>query len=214
MPFECLSCLECCNRYWISVLPSELRREAKSLHLSEKSFTDKFCVLFLELYHGSFRSDALVVSSKNFPKKISKKIKKELGVLPESFLALPFFSFRRKGRKCIFLKSKKCLIHEVKPMQCFLFPFIELEQKMKGKPLDELYPFCRGLGENLETDVAFKALGEKHYNRVKVYFESIKKKGFKKVWRHWPAKGVLALEGKVLCELSGKDFFSLISLFA
>ncbi len=211
MPFNCEKCGECCRRYWITVLPDELEKEAGFLKIPVREFVNKYTRLYLRLFpmQSEHRKHGLVISSALLPKKVARKAEHILYALPDFFLALPTLAFKRRGKTCIFFDEKKgCEIQEVKPEQCSLFP----EISMSGTPLKELYPFCLGLkinGGKRKTE-----LEKNHYQNVFGYFERVGEEGFKKVWKHWPKEGIAVLKGKKLGDISGKEFFEAISATA
>ncbi|MDD5148041.1 MAG: YkgJ family cysteine cluster protein, partial [Candidatus ainarchaeum sp.] len=207
MKVDCigLNCSECCRRYWITVLPAELKKQARLMHLSEKKFIEKYCVLHLNLFPVTVPGKSLVVPSVFLPKKIASRLKRHFEPLPSHFIALPSIAFKR-GKKgaCIFLSNNLCKIYSARPRQCALFPFISIEKT----DLALEYPFCPALKQKRMP--AKKLLEKAQLLNVSRYFESVAKKGFEKVWPALPSKAVLCLENNFLCGISKKDFLKIL----
>ncbi len=205
-----LGCMECCKRYWITVLPAEAKKIAASREQSFSGFVEKNCLLQLQLYPSDKKLDnPLVIPSNRIPKKFRKKIEKELNGFPPFFLALPTLVFKRdKNGSCKFLNQKNglCTIYENRPAQCKLFPFIP----WNNKPLHSLYAFCAFLQEK-KPEERYSKFGKGHYKKVETYFRTVEKKGFQAVWKTVPASGILRLDQTLLGTVSQKQFFSLLT---
>lgn len=212
MKIDCaaLGCMECCKRYWITVLPAEAKKIAASRKERVPSFVENHCLLQLQLYPSEKKLvNPLVIPSDRIPKKFRKKIEKELNGFPPFFLALPTLVFKRAANgSCEFLNQKNglCTIYESRPQQCRLFPFIP----WNNKPLHSLYPFCTFL-QSTKPEGRYSKYGKAHYQKVAAYFQQIEKKGFLAVWKTVPASGILRLDQKLLGTLSQKQFFSLLN---
>jgi len=137
--FNCERCGACCNRYWITILPEELKRGANMLKIPEKEFVEKYTSLFLQLFPASYKENTLEIFNEFISKWVSEKIKDHLGYLPNHFLILPILALKRNEDTCVFYDAEKgCLVHEAKPKQCDLFPFIALDGKTN---FNEIYPY-------------------------------------------------------------------------
>lgn len=202
--------MECCKRYWITVLPAEAKKIAASRKESVSGFVEKNCLLQLQLYPSDKKTgNPLVIPSNRVPKKFRKKIEKELNGFSPFFLALPTMVFKRAANgSCEFLNQQNglCTIYESRPEQCQLFPFIP----WNNKPLHSLYPFCAFLREK-KPEGRYSDYGKAHYQKVAAYFNQVEKKGFLPVWKTVPKKGFLRLDQKPLGKISQKQFFSLLN---
>ncbi len=207
---QSLGCMECCKRYWITVLPAEAKKIADVKKERFPAFLEKRCLLQVQLYPAEKkRENPLMISSNRVPKKFRKKIEKELNGFPPFFLALPTLVFKRfPNGSCEFLNQKNglCTIYESRPEQCRLFPFIP----WNNKPLYSLYPFCAFLQEKKPMG-RYSNYGKKHYQKVAAYFRQVEKNGFRSVWKTVPASGILRLDQKTLGTISQKQFFSLLN---
>lgn len=198
MDFKCTQCNECCKRYWITLLPQELKKAAEFLNLSEEEFIEKHTQLYIQLYPLAYREHALVYSSSFLPRKICEKIENHLNYLPESFLVMPMLALKRNEKICTLLIERKgCKIHEVKPTQCTLFPFLSLEEKPNFR---ELYTYCEGL-KNSDKD-SKEHYSDEHYSAIKAYFKNVKEKGFAAQWKSLPEKGLVVFKGLEVCEIA------------
>ncbi len=195
----CLTCGECCKRYWITVLPEEAKRISKKMKKTQKSFLENDCVLLVKIYPKSVKG-ILTFPTTFFPERIFTELKKELGLVSESFFIVPQVVLRRDisevgGKKiCSFLKEdNSCTIYSSRPEPCKLFPFIAVEG------IREQYPFC-GLYQktfkNLSSD------SSKYFKKVKSYFKKVNDKSFMGVWKNPPKSGALYLADKYICDLS------------
>lgn len=204
-------CMECCKRYWISVLPSEAKKIAVSLHKDLPTFLQSHCLLQVQLYPTDKRVDnPLVIPSSQIPASFLSKIKEELRYLPPFFLALPTVVFKReKNGSCEFLNQQNglCTIYENRPEQCRLFPFIP----WNNKPLQSLYPFCAFL-QDKKPQGRYANNGKAHFKKVEHYFRSVERNGFFLVWKTIPLAGILRLDIKLLGEISTDEFIGLVGL--
>ncbi len=206
MPFECRNCAECCKRYYITLLPGEAAKQSEFLGIPLKEFVSRHTQLYVQFFPFPFSKKKLLIHRRMVPKKFISKIDAQLGEMHEHFLVLPSIALKKNG-VCAFLEGKKCLIHEVKPAQCGLFPFIFMEP---GKDLLELYPFCLGLKEGGKRENALQE-SRAHYLKIKDYFDSVREKGFTSLWKEIPDDGIAALDSKLLGGISKKEFFKLIA---
>ncbi|MFH1587176.1 MAG: YkgJ family cysteine cluster protein [Candidatus Diapherotrites archaeon] len=209
--FACERCGACCRRYWVTILPEELNRGANMLKIPEKEFVEKYTRLFLQIFPTDYRENSLEIFNEFLPKWASKKIENQLGYLPQHFLVLPTLVLKRNGNDCVFYSGENgCKIHGEKPKQCGLFPFISLDGK---KDFENVYLFCPGLKKQANSKKGWKNLGDLHYNEIKDYFESVKKKGFLKMWNYLPEEGLILLKNKIVGEISQKEFLKSIEPF-
>ena len=207
MAFECKRCGKCCKTYYITVLPEELKRQAEFLKISEKEFIGKYTQLYLQLFPMFDDIGKLKIPSEKIPEKFRKKIIAHKGFLAPYFLALPSIAFKRRGKACIFYdeKNKGCKIHALKPEQCGFFPLLAGTENPDFK---KIYPFCEGLKLGNEKYLPDKT--ELHYKKISGYFDRVGEKGFERVWKHWPKKGILAYKDKLAGKISEKKFFKII----
>lgn len=205
----CLSCGECCKRYWITVLPTEAQKISRMIGKSKKEFLENDCVLNVKLYPKS-TPGMLTFPTFLLPERILDLIKKELDLVPQSFFVVPqvvlrreeksMFDFREKmtkmetRRACVFLNPENaCVIYSARPKPCELFPFIV----MPG--FSENYPFCL-LFQKTRRDYAIES--KIYYKKIKDYFKSVNDKGFSYIWISPPKKGILFLQEKEIGEIS------------
>jgi len=205
----CLSCGECCKRYWITVLPEESAKISKIVKLNKKDFLEKNCLLHVKLFPKS-TPGVLTFPTTFFPKRIYELLEGELGNIPESFFVVPqvvlkreqktVFNFSEKKTKqekrnvCIFLDSSNaCAIYETRPQPCRLFPFIAVPGYR------EQYPFC-GLFRKTFRDYSIES--RIYYKKVQNYFKKVNENGFSGLWRNPPEKGLLYLQDSFLGEIS------------
>lgn len=201
----CLSCGECCKRYWITVLPEESKKISKTLKKKEKDFLGKDCFLLIKLYPKSVKG-VLTFPTTFFPKRIVEEIKNEMIDVPQSFFIVPQVVLKREGtekKACAFLsEDNKCKIYSSRPQPCKLFPFIAVEG------LRESYPFCE-LFKVTYRDLSKES--RNYFKKVKKYFDSVDKKGFSKIWKNPPKKGYLYLNETKLCEIEVDELEKMIS---
>ena len=179
----CLNCGECCKRYFITVLPDESKKISKKLKISEKTFLEKHCELHIKIYPKSVKG-ILTFPSTFFPQKIFDQIKKEVGIVNDSYFVVPQVVLKRDiveftGKKvCTFLNENNfCKIYSVRPEPCKLFPFIAVEG------IREQYPFCV-LFQKTHKNLSKKS--SVYFKKVKSYFKKVNDKKFCGVWK--PAK--------------------------
>jgi Fe-S-cluster containining protein len=210
MVFKCQQCLECCKKYWITILPDEAKQQAEFLKISLEKFIEDYCLLYLQLFPaGSAPKQGLTMPASFLPKRIKEKLEQRGLALPDSLMVLPWLAFKRENNQCVFLTPDAlCSIHPVRPKQCALFPFISLKENEKD--YQKLYPFCKGLTTGSEETAEEQA---QHLQAVKAYFADVKEKGFTQVWPVLPAQGKLFFEDEFVCDLSQEEFLQLIKLF-
>ncbi len=195
----CLDCGECCKRYYITVLPEESKKISKKLKSSEKEFLEKNCELHVKIYPKSVKG-ILTYPSTFFPKHIYEQIRKEVGIVSDSYFIVPQVVLKRDifeidGKKiCTFLnENNTCKIYSVRPEPCRLFPFIAVEG------IREQYPFCE-LYQKTYKDLSKKS--SSYFKKVKSYFKKVNDKGFLSVWKNPPKKGLMYLADKYICEIN------------
>ena len=208
----CLSCGECCKRYWITVLPQEAKKIALLQNKPLKEFLENDCVLNVKFFVKS-TPGVLTYPSAFLPKSIFNILKKEMGVVPESFFIVPqvvlkreektVFNFIEKKTKneirraCIYLMAENaCEIYPARPGPCKLFPFIAMPD------FREQYPFC-GLYQSTSKDLSIES--KIYYKLVQDYFKSIDDTGFTQVWRNPPKTGFIFLGEKQIGEISLRE---------
>ncbi len=201
----CLSCGECCKRYWITTLPEESKKISKKLKKKTAEFLKEDCVLLVKLYPKSVKG-VLTFPTAFFPKRVVEELKKEIPELPQSFFVIPQVVLRREGteqKACAFLLSdNKCDIYSARPEPCKLFPFIAVEG------LRENYPFC-GLFKSTYKDLLKQS--RNYFKKVKKYFDLVDKKGFSSVWKDPPKTGYLYLNETKLCEITIDELERMVS---
>ncbi|HIH09804.1 MAG TPA: YkgJ family cysteine cluster protein [Candidatus Diapherotrites archaeon] len=207
--FKCGRCGECCKRYYVVSLPSEVKAQAALLKMPEKDFIKGNMLLFLQLFPSDHNDKKITVSSELLPKKFVALSESHLGRMPDFFIMLPLLAFRRReSGECTFYGSKNagCNIYNARPAECRLFPFIS---DKKTDDYSKLYPFCQGL--KLEgDDRSYLDLGFIHFEKMARYFSLVKEKGFSSLWGSWPKEGVILLTDKLLGKISEKDFFGML----
>ncbi len=209
MQIDCskLNCTSCCEKYWITILPEEAEAEADFLGISLKDFLEKHCILCLQLFPFPTADSVLSLPEKFFPKKIREKIEKETGA--QCFLAMPSIAFRKPENKCVFLEKGLCKIYFIRPKQCELFPFISLNGETN---FAEKYPFCKALS-SAKFEESFLHESSRHYLKVSEHFNEIEKKGFERIWKSVPNKGIVLFKDKFLAKISKKEFFAILQKF-
>ncbi|MFH1239771.1 MAG: YkgJ family cysteine cluster protein [Candidatus Diapherotrites archaeon] len=207
MEIDCksLNCTECCEKYWITLLPEDAKNMASELKISEEEFLKNYCTIFIQLFPAEFSKNKLKISTDFLPKQIADALKTQLNELPNFVLVLPTLALK-KDEFCIFLENQLCKVHKSKPAQCKFFPFISYE---KNPDFTKIYPFCKTL--HVKTFYEIDAHGEEHYKEIFNYFESVKKEGFLKHWKTLPDKGVVVCKGITLGELSADEILKMIS---
>lgn len=199
MPFECARCLQCCQRYFITLLPQEAATQAKHFHLSLSSFLDQHTTLFLQVIPSKQTPHPWVFAREELP------FASQLPSTPshDFVFLIPGVALKRKGVACTFLdiEKKSCQIHPVRPGQCALFPLISRSKSIITK---QDYPFCVGL-QSSEGAVNLPA-NEKHYKHVKRYLDLIQSNGFDSVWNQKPSTGLIVMDEKVIGEVD-PDWF-------
>ncbi len=200
-PPECNA--ECCRRWWITLLPAELEKAVAFTGLERKRFVEEKCVLFAELFPLKEKKSGVVIFSGLLPRNLAKQIQGSFGFLPDFFLALPAFAFKRVAGKCVFLdKTNLCSIYPVRPMQCRLFPNLSVE----GKP-SELYKFC---------PLALEAKGgldQKHFKRLSHYYSEVEARGFSMLWANLPREGIVRVQGSEF-RVSKQEFLELLGPYS
>lgn len=193
--FECARCLQCCQRYFITLLPKEAAAQAKHLKLSPSKFFDLHTTLFLQVIPSKKTNHPFVWARDEVP------FANQLPSLPDfDFVFLiPGIALKREGPACTFLDipNKSCTIHPVRPGQCSLFPLISRSKNFVTK---DDYPFCVGLQSSQESPIN-RAANDKHYGHVKRHLDLIQSTGFDSVWPQKPDHGIVVLEEKVIAEL-------------
>jgi len=201
----CLSCGECCKRYWITVLPNEAKKISKKLKKTLKDFLRDDCCLLVKVYPKSVPG-VLTFPTAFFPENIFQELRKNLSDIPQSFFVVPQVVLKREeinGKKtCKYLENENmCKIYKERPKPCKLFPFIAVEG------IREQYPFCE-LFQKTYKDLT-KQSGE-YFREVKKYFKEVDTKGFDKVWKNPPKEGEFYLNETHLCKISLEELEQLI----
>lgn len=202
--FECARCLQCCQRYFITLLPQEAFAQAKFLKMPLPSFLHQYATLLVQVIPSKETSHPFVFARNELP------FETQLPKNPDfDFVFLiPGIALQRKGTACTFLDTEKksCNIHPVRPGQCALFPLISRSKSFVTK---SDYPFCVGL--QTADGIINQADNEKQYSRVKKHLDLIQSEGFDSVWNQKPNKGVIILEEKVISELDVEWFEEVFS---
>jgi Fe-S-cluster containining protein len=205
----CLSCGECCKRYYITVLPEEATKISKLLGKTKKDFLENDCVLNVKLFPKT-TPGVLTFPSTFFPKRIYEMIKKENPLVSESYFIVPQIVLKREEKKtfkfkngksiiekrnaCKFIKPENaCMIYEARPAPCRLFPFIAMPD------LREQYPFCELFQR---TNKNYSIESKIYYSKVQDYFKEVDLKTFLSLWRNAPKTGVLFLQEKEIGNIS------------
>ncbi|MEK6972462.1 MAG: YkgJ family cysteine cluster protein [archaeon] len=103
----------CCKHYYITLLPFEAEKLAKSQKTSLKDFLEKYTIQYFK--EISFESSG-------------KKI------------LLQNIALKRIDGKCILLSDENlCKVYLARPRQCKLFPFLALDD---SSDIRKAYPFC------------------------------------------------------------------------
>jgi len=212
----CLSCGECCKRYWITILPNEAKKIAALKSVSLKDFLENACVLNVKLFTKT-TPGVLTFPTTFFPKRVFEIVKKEMGAVPESFFIVPqlvllrleknTFNFLEKKSKtemrfaCNYLKANNsCEIYPARPEPCKLFPFIAMPDYR------EQYPFC-GLYQKTSKDLSIES--RIYYKKVQQYFKDVNDLGFDRVWRYQPKSGLLFLGEKQIGDISIRELIQM-----
>ena len=176
----CLSCGECCKRYWITVLPDEAKKIAKKLNISEKKFLEEECVLLVNVYPKSTMG-LLTYPVSFLPNRIHNLLEKISN--PQAYFIIPQVVLRRQENVCTLLDDEnKCVAYSVRPEPCKLFPFIAV------KGFREAYPFCELYKKKHKSN---SKISRAYSKKMKKYFSLVAKKGFQKVWKTPPKKGLV-----------------------
>lgn len=212
----CLSCGECCKRYWITVLPDEAKKVGRLRGIPLQGFLENECVLNVKLFHKT-TPGILTFPTAFFPKRIFELLKKEIGVVPQSFFIVPqvvlkreektVFNFLQKRSKkesrfaCVFLRPENaCEIYDARPAPCRLFPFIAMPDYR------EQYPFCL-LYQKTQKDYSIES--KIYYKKVQEYFKAVDELGFERVWRHPPKTGFVFLGEKQIGEINLRELLEM-----
>jgi len=189
----CLSCGECCKRYYITLLKSEIGPIAKELAISQKKFLADYCELHVKLFPKSTKG-ILTFPTIFFPKRIGDLIKKNLKYSPEGFFVLPQIVLKRKDGICPFLpENLACEIYKSRPEPCKLFPFIAVPGYREN------YPFCPLFRKTCKD---YSKKSRAYFKKVKKYFNEIEEKDFKKFWRNPPKNGKIFLNETLLGKIN------------
>ncbi|MGI6589403.1 MAG: YkgJ family cysteine cluster protein [Candidatus Iainarchaeum sp.] len=213
----CLECGECCKRYWITVLPSEVDGILKELKITKKKFLEGYCELNVKIYPKS-TIGVLTYPSTFFPKRIIRLIKKNSFHIADSFFVVPQVVLKRENKltqtffnnenkkefrkACIFLeKNNFCKIYSKRPTPCKLFPFIAMPD------LREQYPFCK-LFQTSQKDFSLES--KKYYSKIQKYFREVDKKSFKSIWVNPPKSGELFYSETFIGKISVEELIEMM----
>lgn len=207
MEIDCksLNCTECCEKYWITLLPEEAKNMASELTISEGEFLKNYCTIFLQIFPTYFSKNELKIYNKFLPKQIADSLKNQLNYLPDFVLILPILALK-KNELCTLLENGLCKAHNSKPAQCKFFPFLSYEKNPEFK---KLYPFCKALHNTDFSEI--DTHGKEHYRKLFNYFESVKKEGFLKQWKAIPEQGLVVCKGVKLGEISKDEILKMIA---
>ena len=212
LDFECQRCGQCCKRYYIISMPSEVERQSKLKGLSREEFIEKHMQLFLQFFPSEYNKEKIMVSSSLIPKRLLGKLEGHLGHIPDFFIALPMLVFRRRenGSSTFYDEGNSgCTIYPQRPAECRMFPFIS---DKKVDDYAKLYPFCKGLKHG-SSDRSYVDLSHLHFAQVSEYFHKVQEKGFSQVWGIWPKNGVCLFTDKLVGSIGEKEFFDVIGPF-
>ena len=213
----CLECGECCKRYWITILPSEITKLINELNITKKKFLENYCMLNVKIYPKTTQG-ILTYPSVFFPKKIIELIKKKSFTISSSFFIVPqivlkreevitqtFFNNKIKREKrnaCIFIDAKNmCKVYSSRPTPCKLFPFIAMPD------LREQYPFCK-LYQKTSKDLSIES--KIYYGKIQDYFKEIDKKTFLRTWTYAPKKGIIFFADSELGEITIEELITMM----
>lgn len=213
----CLECGECCKRYYITVLPTEVTKLANELNITKRKFLEEYCMLNVKIYPKSTEG-VLTYPSVFFPSKIIQQIKKKNFLVANSFFIVPqivlkreevithtFFNNKEKREKrnaCIFIDAKNmCKVYQARPTPCRLFPFIAMPD------LREQYPFCK-LYQMTEKNLSIES--KNYYSKVQDYFKEVDKKSFLSVWHYAPKKGILFFSDSEIGEITIEELIEMM----
>jgi Fe-S-cluster containining protein len=189
----CLSCGECCKRYYITLLKDEIIPIAKNLRISQKKFLAEYCELHVKIFPKS-TPGILTFPTIFFPQSVGELIKNNLGHSPQGFFVLPQIALKREGGICPFLpKDLACEIYKARPEPCKLFPYIAVPGYREN------YPFCP-LFRKQWKDYSKKS--RSYFKKVKNYFHEIEEKGFKKFWKNPSTTGKIFLNETLMGKIT------------
>lgn len=204
----CQKCGECCRKYFISVLPDELAREAKFFKLSQEKFIQIYCQLFLQVMPLQQGDHPLAIHTSAVPKKIWEVLQKN-GIHSNYVMLLPMLGFKKK-EFCVFFDPKLylCTMHTVKPAQCSIFPFMAGE---KNVDFSKAYDFCELASIASPTNYTH---AQADLQKVKMarYFNSVAKEGMEKVWSALPKEGIILYQGKSISPITRTEMIELLQL--
>jgi Fe-S-cluster containining protein len=208
----CLSCGECCKKYWITILPEEATKISKVLKVSKKDFLINNCLLNVKLFPKSTHG-VLTFPSTFFPKKIYELLEKKVDNISGSYFIVPQIVLRKEQKPvtnfsnnkvlqeernaCIFLNpNNSCEIYHARPQPCKLFPFIAVPGYR------DQYPFCELFKKTFKD---YSRESRTYYKKVQDYFKKVDKTSFSSIWKNPPKTGLLYLQDIFLGEISLKE---------
>jgi len=104
---------KCCRHYYITLLPFEAKKLAKSMKLSLKDFLENYTIQY-------FKEISFELSGKK--------------------ILLQNIAMKRINSACILLSEENlCKVYSARPRQCKLFPFLALDE---SSDITKAYPFC------------------------------------------------------------------------
>lgn len=203
----CQACkAECCKRYWITLLPSDLARLAEFKKTFIPEFISQYTLLYLRLFPVQFHESSLCISVSQLPKRIVELVHAQ-NCHNEFFTLAPFLSLKREHNACTFLENEfECSVYFARPTPCQIFPFTDAVQKTE---LKLNYPFC-GLIDSAQPNLK---LNENYSQEISSYFDSIKENGFSQLFPILPSFGNAFLSGLHLGEISQKEFLECLAPF-
>lgn len=204
----CQRCGECCRRYYISVLPDELEREANFFKLKQERFIEIYCQLFLQVLPLQHGDHPLALHTSAIPKSLWNVLHKQ-GIHSNYVMLLPMLGFKKK-EFCVFFDPKLylCTMHTVKPAQCTLFPFMAGE---KNVDFAKTYDFCELA--SIATPTKYTHIqADAQKNKMAQYFDAVATHGMEKVWKHLPEEGIILYQGKAIAPITLKEMQELLEL--
>ncbi len=213
LEFECQKCGECCKKYYVVSLPSEVKKQAIFLKIAEEKFIAENLQLYLQIFPYSYNEKKPIINSNLLPKKYFEEIEEHEH--SEHYMVLPLLAFKRKKSGfCAFFdeNSRNCKIYSTRPLECILFPLVSEKSESDNKNHHKLYPFCIGFGYK-SKNLSYMDFSKIHFKQMSDYFIQIMSHGFTKVWKTWPKEGTIVYKNKKIGTITEKEFFEIIEPF-